>query len=84
MQVEVVERQACSVSDLVIVDHAGDVWLTFARPWWCLLDWIWWWLTIRARAHALVLIRPPAGAARRVHVRAVRLSPRVLRLGVPA
>lgn len=80
MQVEVIERQGFRVHDLAIVDEAGEVWLTFARPWWCVLDWIWWWLTILTRPTSRVLIRPPEGPARRVQVRAVRFAPKLLRL----
>lgn len=44
MSVEIVERRAYSAHRTIVILR-GEAWVTFSRPWWHLLDWIWWWLT---------------------------------------
>lgn len=76
--VEVVEIDATDTTGLALLDKSGQVWLTFARPWWDISSWLWWWLT--PGRSAFVLLRKSTG---RVRVRAKQVAKRQVQIGSP-
>jgi len=76
--VEIVEIDAGDMGGISLHDTSGQVWLTFARPWWDISSWLWWWLTPGRSAFAL--LRKPAG---RVRVRIKRVATKQVHIGPP-
>jgi hypothetical protein len=76
--VEIVEIDANDTNGVAMLDASGQVWLTFARPWWDISSWLWWWLTPGRSAFAL--LRKPTG---RVRVRVKRVATTQIRIGSP-
>lgn len=74
--IEIVDVVAFEVDGLALLDSHGAVWRTFARPWWDISSWLWWWLTPGRKQW--VQLRRPEG---KVRIRAVRLSSRHVRIG---
>jgi hypothetical protein len=44
-QIEFVQSEALGQNALALIDAEGAVWYTFARPWWDIASWLWWFLT---------------------------------------
>lgn len=76
-QIEIIHRDAHSVDGLALIDAKDEVWRTFARPWWHVGAWIWFWLAPGARRW--ILVRD--GEGKRVRVRAFRVAKRHVRIG---
>lgn len=77
MSVEMVDSQAHAMHGLVILDKKGDVWYTFARPWWDVLSWLWWCTTPRQKKW--IQLRQRSGTKTRIRV--VRMARRYITLG---
>ncbi len=79
-QVELVTRAGFRMHGLAMVARDGSVWLTFARPWWDLAAWFWYWLTPGERKWTLLR----RGDGSRVRVRASRVSEQHIMVGESA
>lgn len=77
--IELIETQAIHVDGFALVDAKGAVWRTFARPWWDIASWLWWWLSPGEKKW--VQVRKDDG--QKVRIRAVKLSGRHIRVGTP-
>lgn len=75
--IEIVARASHDVDGLALIDARDQVWRTFARPWWDVASWLWFWLAPGARRW--VLVRDASG--KRVRVRAFRVAKRHVRIG---
>lgn len=78
--IEIVEATPFPMNGLALVDQKGAVWLTFARPWWDISFWFWFWLAPGERAW--VLLKRPGGV--RIRIRAVCVAAKHIRVGTPA
>jgi hypothetical protein len=75
--VEIVEIDATNHTGLAMIDVQGQVWITFARPWWDLAHWFWWWLVPGKKK--MVLLRKKTGD--RVRIRACCVAEAHVRVG---
>jgi hypothetical protein len=78
--IEVVDTQAYNVDALALIDIEGGVWRTFARPWWHLASWLWWFLFPGDKK--MVQVRQEGG--KKVRIRAVRVATKHVRVGKPS
>lgn len=77
MSVEIVERRALREHRTVLLDQHEHVWLTFARPWWDLASWFWFWLSPGTKKWMVVR----CASGKKVRIRAIRISRKVVRMG---
>ena len=75
--IEFVGDDGQSMDGVALIDTEDRVWRTFARPWWDIASWFWWWLA-PGRKVWVVLRRADAS---KVRVRAVLLARRHVRIG---
>ena len=75
--IEFVGDDGQPVNGIALIEANGQVWRTFARPWWDLASWFWWWLTPGKRKW--VQVRRVDDS--KVRVRAVLLARKHIRVG---
>lgn len=75
--IEFVGDDGQTVNGIALIDRDGRVWRTFARPWWDIASWLWWWLSPGEKKW--VVVRRVDRT--KVRVRAVRLARKHVRVG---
>jgi hypothetical protein len=74
--VEIIEIDGSDHTGTALHDASGQVWLTFARPWWDVASWLWWWLVPGPRRW--VVLRKASGG--KVRIRACRIATKLVRI----
>ncbi len=74
---EVIETREYATHNSVII-RGDEVWLTYERPWWDVVEAIRWWLTPGKESFVFLSIR---GQSSRAMVRAKRISRTHIRIG---
>lgn len=75
--VEFVTKDNRSVHGLGLIEINNTVWVTFAKPWWDLASWFWYWLAPGDKKW--VQVRKIDGT--KIRIRAIQLSNNCIRLG---
>jgi len=74
---EIVGPTAFASHNMVVL-RGTEVWLTYDRPWWDIVEAIRWWFTPGKESHIFLKVR---GKMNRVRVAAKRISKTHIRLG---
>lgn len=76
MTIEIVGNADDEQDRLIFISDSDSVWITFARPWWAVAAWLWWWLTPGSKKWLQV-----STDGKKVRLRAVRIARKYVRIG---
>lgn len=68
------QRYEGQLDGIVFVRDDGKVMVTFARPWWDLAGWLWWFLCPWSKTRMWIQVFVNGAPAERVSVRALRVT----------
>jgi hypothetical protein len=73
----IVEMDGSDCTGIAMSDASGQVWITFARPWWDLASWLWYFLM--PGKSKWVFLRKTSGT--KVRIRAKNIADKLIRIG---